>query len=159
MEGQSRSLNRVREVGRPNSSSLFVSTFFSSSRFTPRILLPLSPFLSRRSAASRFYFVCAVARCSHLARPVSLSCAGRKWFTAVPERRFRRGSCACGGSTSNSFILRARSLPGPAALFATLLCSYGRFASRVAVFLRGISFFMHRLFNPLYNGISVFYSG
>lgn len=88
--------------------------------------------LSRRSAASRFYFVCAVARCSHLARSISLSRARRKWFTAVPERRFRRGSCACGGSTSNSFILRARSLPGPAALFATLLCSYGRFASLVA---------------------------
>lgn len=126
--------------------------------------------LARRP--SHFYFVCAALRCSlflsHFLAlffalpppfPLSLSLffVGRKWFMAVPERRFRRGSCA-EDRPLLPFILR---------LFSRS-CHFIRHASslrpprrRAAVFLRGIPFFMHAIasftFLTRRNGISVFY--
>lgn len=157
--------NRVREVGR------LVSVFLSPSP-SVHLLLYFPPPLVPPTLAGRpshFYFVCAAPRCAALSLPLclflalffplslSLSFVGRKWFMAVPERRFRRGSCAEDrpllpfilrlSSRSCHFIRHASSLRPP--------------RSRAAVFLRGIPFFMHAIasftFLTRRNGISVFY--
>lgn len=139
---------------------LFILLYF------PPPLLP--PTLSREAAIAFLFCLCCAALSSlslSFSRPllppfsVSLSrfFVGRKWFMAVPERRFRRGSCAEDRpllpfilrllSWSCHFIRHASSLRPP--------------RSRAAVFLRGIPFFMHAIasftFLTRRNGISVFY--
>jgi len=151
MEGQawSKPGERSWPAHLPLSLSLPLSLFI----YFPPPLLP--PTLIRRP--SYFYFVCAAPRCAVLSLSFSLSFVGRKWFMAVPERRFRRGSCAedrplllfilCLSSWSCHFIRHASSLRPP--------------RSRAAVFLRDIPFFMHAIasftFLTRRNGISVFY--
>lgn len=129
-----------------------------------RVFLPL---FRGADIAFLFCLCCAALRCS-LSLSLSLLYSflflsfflvGRKWFMAVPERRFRRESCAENRpllpfilrllSRSCHFIRHASSLRPP--------------RSRAAVFLRGIPFFMHAIasftFLTRRNGISVFCRG
>lgn len=155
--------NRVREVGRLVSVFLsfsFCSSSSLSSSASSRVFLPLSRgghrifilSVPRRAAMLSLSF----SRLRLLPPPLSLFFVRRKWFMAVPERRFRRGSCAEDrpllpfilrlSSWSCHFIRHASSLRPP--------------RSRAAVFLRGIPFFMHAIasftFLKRRNGISVF---
>lgn len=142
---------------------LSLSLFLCSSSLLSSSASTASSSHSREAAiAFLFCLCCAALRCSlslSLSHPLSLSLffVGRKWFMAVPERRFRRGSCAEDrpllpfilrlSSWSCHFIRHASSLRPP--------------RSRAPVFLRGIPFFMHAIasftFLTRRNGISVFY--
>lgn len=158
--------NRVREVGRLASVLLSFSPSVHLLYFPPPLLPRLPPTLARRP--SHFYFVCAAPRCDSLSPfllfspsapclPLSLFFVGRKWFMAVPERRFRRGSCA-EDRPLLPFILR---LSSRSCHFIRHASSRRPPRSRAAVFLRGIPFFMHAIasftFLKRRNGISVFY--
>lgn len=136
---------------------LRLSLFLCSSSLLSSSASTASSSHSREAAiAFLFCLCCAALRCS-LSSLLSLFFVGRKWFMAVPERRFRRGSCAEDrpllpfilrlSSWSCHFIRHASSLRPP--------------CSRAAVFLRGIPFFMHAIasftFLTRRNGISVFY--
>lgn len=145
--------NRVREVGRGPSLRLS-----SSSSFPPPLLRLLLLPLSRGD--HRVFIMSVLCTLRSFLLSLSLSFAGRKWFMAVPERRFRRESCAR-RIDLYSFILRLHLL--------SRSCRFIRHASslrplrsrRVAVFLRGIPFFMHAIASfallTRCNGISVFY--
>lgn len=164
--------NRVREVGRLVSVSLSFSScsfFFTFLLRFYRVLLPLSrgghrifilSVLRRVALPFSLFFSPSSPPFSlflSLSRSLARFFVGRKWFMAVPERRFRRGSCAEDRpllpfilrllSWSCHFIRHASSLRPP--------------RSRAAVFLRGIPFFMHAIasftFLTRRNGISVFY--
>lgn len=164
--------NRVREVGRL--VSVFLSFSFCSSSLLSSSASAASSSHSFAGRTSHFYFVCAAPRCAVLSLSLSpffsftpfffslflsFFFVGRKWFMAVPERRFRRESCVEDRpllpfilrllSRSCHFIRHASSLRPP--------------RSRAAVFLRGIPFFMHAIasftFLTRRNGISVFCRG
>lgn len=109
--------------------SVSVHSLFSCSPSSPP---PPTPTLAER--LSRFYFVCTVhvalslylfllaSLSQHPPLFLSFSFVGRKWFMAVPERRFRRESCVEDRPPAPLYPASSIS-PGPAALFATLLCS------------------------------------
>lgn len=147
---------------------LFLFIFFTFLLRFCRVFLPL---FRGADIAFLFCLCCAALRCSLSLSPffsftsfffslfLSFFFVGRKWFMAVPERRFRRESCVEDRpllpfilrllSRSCHFIRHASSLRPP--------------RSRAAVFLRGIPFFMHAIasftFLTRRNGISVFCRG
>lgn len=162
MEGQAGSKPGERSWPARLSPSLFLSlSLFVFFTFLLRFFLPLS------RCGHRIFILSVLRRVALLSLSLSFSptlshsfflfFVGRKWFMAIPERRFRRGSCAEDrpllpfilrlSSWSCHFIRHASSLRPP--------------CSRAAVFLRGIPFFMHAIasftFLTRRNGISVLY--
>jgi len=148
------------------SPSLFLFFFFFFFFFSVHLLYFPPPLLPPTlSRGGHRIFILSVLRCvALLSRPLSLFLSlslffvGRKWFMAVPERRFRRGSCAEDRPL----------LPSLSCVLSSWSCHFIRHASslrpsrsRAAVFLRGIPFFMHAIASFTFltrgNGISVFY--
>lgn len=159
--------------------SLSLALFLSLLVRSPLFLLRFAAFFLLLPRNGRRVFILSVL-CSLLSRPLLLSprrpshsrslslsssffFVGRKWFMAIPERRFRRGSCA----EDRPLLLY------PALGLSRWSCRFIRHASslrpslrsrrHVAVFLRGIPFFMHAIASfallTRRNGISVFYRG